>query len=242
MVSVSPRRAAANCRAKFPSAILASRPGPTRLKGRTATISNGSPAGRPRARRISSCLLRPYGVSGTHAASSVTGSLAAPLNPSSAAEPTANDDAMRDLVAVSIVGEGAAIILATPGLPRDGRTWRFRSFDTTDLPQPIRSVTLSESGTKLFIQAGDGPGGVLDLTRQYRHQAPLQYVSASDLAIDGRTPRDSHRLPTQRFVSVWHGRAFVDDTRACCRSSDMTAIRGSIAADGVALFVAQTER
>jgi hypothetical protein len=149
-----------------------------------------------------------------------------------------DDDALCQLVAVSIVGDGRAIVLATPGLRTSGRTWRFRSFDTSDLPQPIRSVSLSTSGTKLFIQAGDGPGGVLDLTRQYRQHAPLQIVRGSDLAADGLAAPDSHRLPAQRFVSVHHGQAFViDDTgRVLPEYPVMTAVRASITADGVALY------
>lgn len=155
------------------------------------------------------------------------------------ASAAAEEDAMRELVAISIVADGRAIILATPGLPRGGRTWRFRSLDTADLPQPVRSVTLSASGTKLFIQAGAGPGSVLDLTRQYRHQMSLQYVSVGDLAVEGRAPRHSHRLPAQRFVSVQDGKAFVvDDTaRVVPDYPVLPAVRGSIAADGTALFV-----
>jgi hypothetical protein len=127
--------------------------------------------------------------------------------------PPADNDPLRDFVGVAIVNQGRAIVLATPGLASGGRTWRFRSLDTMDLPQPVRRVALSASGTKLFIQAGAGRGAVLDLTRQSRHHAPLQYVSVDDLAIDGRVPAGSHRLPNQRFASVDDGATFVlDDT------------------------------
>ena len=121
------------------------------------------------------------------------------------------ENALHELVAVSIVRDGRAIVLATPGVPAKGRSWRFRSLDTSALPQPIRSVSLSSSGTKLFIQFGNGPGGVLDLTRQYRYHVPLQRVTLGDLAIDGRTPPQSHRLPGQRFVSLHNGMAYVVD-------------------------------
>lgn len=133
-------------------------------------------------------------------------------------------DPMRDLVAVSIVGEGRAIVMATSGLPTRGHTWRFRSFDTSELPQPIRTVSLSASGTKLFIQPGDGPGGVLDLTRQYRHHAPLQYVAMNDLAIDGRGPAE-HRLPGERFVvPVGTNTLVVDDMGRLLSSAPAAAV------------------
>jgi hypothetical protein len=156
-----------------------------------------------------------------------------------AAEPGQDENALRELVAVSIVRDGRAILLATPGLHEDGRSWRFRSLDTSELPQPIRSVSLSASGTKLFIQFGDGPGGVLDLTRQYRHHVPLQYVTPGDLAIDGRTPLQSHRLPGQRFVSLQDGMAYVvdDSGRRQPEYRAVPAVRSSIDAGGVVLHV-----
>lgn len=156
-----------------------------------------------------------------------------------AAEPGPHVNALRELVAVSIVRDGRAIVLATPGLPADGRSWRFRSLDTSDLPRPIRSVSLSTSGTKLFIQFGTGPGGVLDLTRQYRHHVPLQYVTLDDLAIDGRASPQSHRLPGQRFVSVQDGMAYVvnDSGQRLLEYRAVRAVRSSIDADGVVLHV-----
>lgn len=87
------------------------------------------------------------------------------------------------------------IVLATPGLPHDGRIWRFRSLDTSDIAQPIDDVVLAASGTKLFLQPAVGPGLVLDLTRQHRHNASLQYVNPRDLASDGQARGQSHRLP-----------------------------------------------
>jgi len=45
-----------------------------------------------------------------------------------------------DVVAVAIIDEGRAVLLATRGLPTNKDRWRFRSLDTTDLPQPIRYV------------------------------------------------------------------------------------------------------
>src|SRR5512139_1554663 len=93
------------------------------------------------------------------------------------------DPAGPDLVAVSILHEGRAILLATPGIPSGGRLWRFRSLDTSTLPQPIRRAWLSASGTKLFVQPAGHPGVVIDLTRQHRPGGPLQYIDPQqDLA------------------------------------------------------------
>ena len=155
------------------------------------------------------------------------------------AEPGPDESALYELVAVSIVRDGRAIVLATPGVPTKGRSWRFRSLDTSALPQPIRSVSLSSSGTKLFIQFGNGPGGILDLTRQYRYHAPLQPVTLRDLTIDGQTPPQSHRLPGQRFVSLHNGIAYVvdDSGRRLPEYRDLPAVRSSIDADGVVLHV-----
>ena len=151
-------------------------------------------------------------------------------NAHAAAERSQDESALHELVAVSIVRGGGAILLATPGVPAKGRSWRFRSLDTSALPQPIRSVSLSSSGTKLFIQFGDGPGGVLDLTRQYRHHVPLQRITLGDLAIDGRTPPRSHRLPGQRFMSLHNGTAYVvdDEGRRLSEYRGMPALRSSI--------------
>jgi hypothetical protein len=156
-----------------------------------------------------------------------------------AAEPGPDESALYELVAVSIVRGGCAIVLATPALQTNGGSWRFRSLDTSALPQPIRSVSLSSSGTKLFIAFGDGPGGVLDLTRQYRHHAPLQHVTLGDLSIEGRTSPRWHRLPDQRFVSVQNGMASVVDDGGgrLPEYRGVPAVRSSIDADGVVLHV-----
>jgi len=155
------------------------------------------------------------------------------------AAPGQDDSALHDMVAVSIVRDGRAIVLATSGAPAHGRSWRFRSLDTSALPQPIRSVSLSSSGTKLFIQFGNGPGGILDLTRQYRHHVPLQYVTPDELTIDGRTLPHSHRLPGQRFVSLQNQMAYVvdDGGRRLPEYRGVPAARSSIDADGVVLHV-----
>lgn len=151
----------------------------------------------------------------------------------------ADDDAGLDLVAVGTVGNGRAILLATPGLPHAGRLWRLRSFETSDLPQPIWDIALAASGTKLFLQPAAGPGVVLDLTRQHRHNVPLQYVNRRDLAGDGAARGQSHRLPAQRFVSIRDGMAYVvDDSGAVQPEYPVhSATRGAISEDGVVLYV-----
>ena len=76
--------------------------------------------------------------------------------PAIAATPSDQDPTL-DVVAVAIVGNGQAILLATSGLEDRRHRWRFRSFDTSDVPQPIRDVSLAASGTKLFFETGAGP-------------------------------------------------------------------------------------
>ena len=143
------------------------------------------------------------------------------------------------MVAVAIVDQGRAIVLATPGLPHGGRRWRFRSFDTSELPQPIVNAVLSAGGTKLFIQPGAGRGGVLDLTRQHRHNAPLQYVGAADLASGEGSRRYSHRLLRQRFVSVHDGTAYVIDDVGSVQTgyAALPAVRGAISEDGAVIYL-----
>ncbi len=169
---------------------------------------------------------------------SVTGLLLAGPLPSASAQSGESDD-LRQIVAVGMVNHGEAIVLATPGLPSRGRLWRFRSFDTRDLPQPMRNVVLASSGTKLFVQPAAGPGGVLDLTRQFRYNAPLQYVAVEDLEVDGHARRQSHRLPGQRFVSVQDGAAYVlDDSGRVQREYPVVdAVHGAITSDGIAMFL-----
>jgi hypothetical protein len=145
----------------------------------------------------------------------------------------------RDVVAVAIVDQGRAIVLATPGLPHAGRRWRFRSFDTSELPQPLLDATLSASGTKLFIRSGTDRGGVLDLTRQHRHNAALQYVAPGDLATGEGSRRHSHRLLRQRFVGVYAGTAYVMDDMGNVQAeySALSAVRGAISEDGVVIYM-----
>jgi hypothetical protein len=144
----------------------------------------------------------------------------------------------RDLVAVGIVRDGRAIVLATPGVPGNGRTFSFRSFNTRALPQPIRDVALALSGTKLFIQTPSGRGVVLDLTRQYQHHVPLQYVKPDDGA-KGHRHRKTHRLPSQRFVDIRDGVAYVIDDGGAVQPEypALNAMRAVISGDGVALYV-----
>ena len=145
-----------------------------------------------------------------------------------------------DLVAVSILREGRAVLLATPGIPSGGRLWRFRSLDTSALPQPIRRAWLSASGTKLFVQPAGRPGVVIDLTRQHRPGGPLQYIDPQqDLASGGVARGQSHRLPFQRFVSVRDGTAFVIDDRAAAQSeySVLDVTDAAISDDGAVLVI-----
>ncbi len=145
----------------------------------------------------------------------------------------------RDLVAVGIVDYGRAIILATPGLSHRGRTWRFRSLDTSDTPQPIRDVVLAATGTKLFVQSDAGRGAVLDLTRQQRLNVPLQYVDPRDLAAGASDFSHSHRIPGQRFVSLQDGNAYVIDDVGVVQPEYpvLNAVHGAIDDEGVALYV-----
>lgn len=152
---------------------------------------------------------------------------------------TASGPPERDLVAVAVIGGGRSVLLATPGIETGGRSWRFRSYDTSDLPQPFREVTLAGSGTKLFVQTAPGPVVVIDLMRQQRYHAARQYVGPRDVAIDGVLSGPVHRLPGQRFVSVRGGFAHVtDDTGAVLGDYPMqAATQGAIAADGTALYL-----
>src|SRR5687767_6006684 len=112
-----------------------------------------------------------------------------------------------EYVGVAIVRNGQAVVLATPGLAVDGRLWRFRSLDTSDLPQPIRHATLSASGTKLHLQPADAAAIVIDLTQQHEHNMPLQYVDPRFAGDDRSVRRHAHTLPAQRFASIEVGRA-----------------------------------
>src|SRR5688500_17148240 len=112
-----------------------------------------------------------------------------------------------EYVAVAIVRDGESVVLAVPGLPQQGRLWRFRSLDTSDLPQPILHATLSASGTKLLLQPADSPAIVIDLTQQHEHNMPLQYVDPRFAGDSRSVRRHAHTLPEQRFVSVEAGRA-----------------------------------
>ena len=146
--------------------------------------------------------------------------------------------AARDLVGVAIVGEGRAILMATPGLEHDRRLWRIRSLDTSELPQPVVDVSLSWSGTKMFVQT-PAMSGVLDLTNQHRHNMSLQPIARRDLATGGVARGPVHRLPGQRFLSTRGGTArLVDDLGAVIAShAPVAATHGAIAPDGVALYV-----
>jgi hypothetical protein len=158
--------------------------------------------------------------------------------PARAQETTLQPDAL-DIVAVGIVNDGESILLATPGLPKDGRTWRFRSLDTSTLPQPIEKVVLASTGTKLFVQSVNGTHGILDLTRQQRHHATLQYVSARDITLDEDLSRQAHALPAQRFVAMRDGVAYVIDDMGRVRSEypAIRAVDAAICDDGTVLYV-----
>jgi hypothetical protein len=147
--------------------------------------------------------------------------------------------AERDLVAVAVIGGGRRVLLATPGREADGRRFRFRSLDTSDLPQPFQDVTLSASGTKLFVQTAQGPTIVIDLMRQQRYHAARQAVSTRDVTVDGVGSTPVHRLPRQRFVGIRDGMAFVtDDTGAVLGDYPVhPATHGAIAVDGAAIYL-----
>ena len=155
------------------------------------------------------------------------------------AQPASRGGAPDNLVAVAVVDGGRAIVLATPGAQTAGRSWRFRSFDTGDLPQPFQDVSLSSSGTKLFVQSASGAAQIIDLLRRARVDAPLQWVDPKAVATDGQARKASHRLPDQRFVSVTNGTAqVVDDTGAPLEEfAPHRAIHGAITRDGVSLYV-----
>jgi hypothetical protein len=161
--------------------------------------------------------------------------LAAPVSFAGAAA----DDPALDLVAVGIVGRGRAIVLATPGIPREGHLWRFRALDTSALPQPIDHVVLASSGTKLFLQPHEGPGGVLDLTWQGGQRERLQYIDARDLTANGIGQRQSHRLPRQRFLSIHDGVAYVIDDSGVVQAEypPVAATSGAISDEGAVLYV-----
>jgi hypothetical protein len=151
---------------------------------------------------------------------------------------------VHDLVLVGVADGGRIVVLATPGVPSDGRRWRFRTLDLEDASQPLRGVALSASGTKLFLQPAGGPGLVVDLTNQHRHNAPLQWVDPAGLAGDGRPGAASHRLPSQAFVSVRDGVAtVVDDAGAAAvGGSSWPAALGAVAGDGAVLIVGGDRR
>jgi len=129
-----------------------------------------------------------------------------------------------DVVAVTIVGNGRAILLAAPGQEAEGRQWRFRSFDTSALPQPLSNPQLSRSGTKLLVEGPCGAAIVLDLTRQSRPNASHQYVDARDPAVNGAPGRHTHRLPSQRFeIARGSSTEVVDDLGAVQDSSSAAA-------------------
>ncbi len=166
-------------------------------------------------------------------------SLAGLLLASSTAAQGAGDTADGiDLVAVGIVGRGRAILVATPGLPQGGRAWRFRSLDTSQLPQPVTDVALARSGTKLLLQ-GATSWGVLDLTRARVRRMALEYVDPTDLASERQPGRHTHRLPGQRFVATHNGLAFVtDDAARISRDYQAaSAVAGAVTADGTVLDV-----
>jgi hypothetical protein len=110
------------------------------------------------------------------------------------------DAQAQDLVAVAILDQGRGVALATPGQETSGRRWRLRSFDTSQLPQPLVGPVLSASGTKLFLKGPEDSVFVIDLMKQERPDAPRHYVDRRDPAINGAAGRHTHRLPSQRFV------------------------------------------
>ena len=162
--------------------------------------------------------------------------------PAAAADPPAGDPTL-DVVGVAIVRGGQAILLATRGVDDHLHRWRFRSLDTHDLPQPIREVALAASGTKLFLETAAGPS-VLDLTREYRHNTPLQYVNARDVTADGAAGSTTHRLPSQRFASLREGTVRVIDdlgsVQAAYPAGD--ARLAGVTGDGVVLYVRADRR
>jgi hypothetical protein len=150
-----------------------------------------------------------------------------------AARAQSRPDPSHDLVAVGVVQDGKAVLLATLGLAERGRQWRLRSFDTSDLGQPLRQAVLTPSATKMFLQSPAG-GIVVDLTRQRLHNEPLQWVDPQGPG-DGRT----HRLPGQRFVVILDGRAHVIDDlgRTLSEYPILDAIDAAITNDGVVLYL-----
>jgi hypothetical protein len=149
--------------------------------------------------------------------------LAAPI---AAADPPGRDPTL-DVVGVAIVRHGEAILLAVRGIEDRGNLWRFRSLDTRDLPQPVRDLALAASGTKLFLDTAAGPL-VLDLTREYRHNAPMQYVDRRAVATGAATPGSVHRLPSLRFVAVRGGTVRVIDDLGRVQS-ESTAVQRPLA-------------
>jgi hypothetical protein len=160
------------------------------------------------------------------------------LTPPPGAVWAAQFDSEIDLVAVAVVGGGRAVVLATPGIPRGDRLWRLRSFDTSDLPQPIRDVSLSASGTKLMIQPASGPPVIVDLTSYRLSVTTLQYMRPHTREGNGGVPA-THRLPGQHFVSVRDGRAYVVDDvgRVQPQYPVIKAALGAISDDGALLIV-----
>ena len=149
------------------------------------------------------------------------------------------DDPSNELVAVGIVKRGAAVLLATPGLEEHRRYWRFRSFDTIELAGPLRQAVLADHATKLFLQSPQA-GLVVDLTRQRRHNAPLQHIDPRVPALGGATAAGpSHRLPDQRFVEIRNGKAHVIDDMGVEQPEYpvMEAVDAAISGDGVVFYL-----
>ncbi len=141
----------------------------------------------------------------------LTGGLVAPFHAEAVQDPPDS----QDLVGVALLDDGQGVLLATPGRAQSGRKFRFRSLDTSALPQPLSRPVLSASGTKLFLQDPAGSALVVDLTIQHQASEILQYVDLRDVAINGSGGRHTHRLPSQRFVALRAGSAdVVDDVGA----------------------------
>ena len=145
------------------------------------------------------------------------------------------DDVSQKFVAVGVVKDGEAVLLATRGLEARGRYWRLRSFDTIEVARPLRQAVLASHATKLFLQSPRN-GLVIDLTRQRRHNEALQHIDAQGRSLaDGQ----GHRLPDQRFVEIRDGKAYVVNDIGAAQAAYpvIEAIDAAISGSGAVLYL-----